>query len=235
MNPHITAPSHIAIIMDGNGRWAKARNFSRMAGHKAGIDRAQEIVKECSRLGVKYLTLYAFSMENWQRPAEEVSNLMTLMRYYLKNEATSLHKNDIKVKIIGNIKKLDKDLQQSIHNLMELTKNNKTMELIIALSYSSREEIIEAAKKIAQDYKDEKVAIDDITPEIFSNYLYTKNIPDPDLLIRTSGELRISNFLIWQMAYTEFYFTKTSWPDFTKEDLNIAIEEFNKRERRYGK
>jgi undecaprenyl diphosphate synthase len=173
-------------------------------------------------------------MENWQRPAEEVSNLMTLMRYYLKNEATSLHKNDIKVKIIGNIKKLDKDLQQSIHNLMELTKNNKTMELIIALSYSSREEIIEAAKKIAQDYKDEKVAIDDITPEIFSNYLYTKNIPDPDLLIRTSGELRISNFLIWQMAYTEFYFTKTSWPDFTKEDLNIAIEEFNKRERRYG-
>jgi undecaprenyl diphosphate synthase len=234
MNPHITVPSHIAIIMDGNGRWAKARSFSRMAGHKAGIDRAQEIVKECSRLGVKYLTLYAFSMENWQRPAEEVSNLMTLMRYYLKNEATSLHKNDIKVKIIGDIKKLDKDLQQSIHNLMELTKNNKTMELIIALSYSSREEIIEAAKKIAQDYKDEKVAIDDITPEIFSNYLYTKNIPDPDLLIRTSGELRISNFLIWQMAYTEFYFTKTSWPDFTKEDLNIAIEEFNKRERRYG-
>ncbi len=234
MNPDITVPSHIAIIMDGNGRWAKARNFSRMAGHKAGIDRAQEIVKECSRLGVKYLTLYAFSMENWQRPAEEVSNLMTLMRYYLKNEATSFHKNDIKVQIIGNIKKLDKDLQQSIHNLMELTKNNKTMQLIIALSYSSREEITEAAKKIAQDYKDEKVAIDDITPEIFSNYLYTKNIPDPDLLIRTSGELRISNFLIWQMAYTEFYFTKTSWPDFTKDDLNIAIEEFNKRERRYG-
>ena len=234
MNQDITIPSHIAVIMDGNGRWAKTRNFLRIAGHKAGIDAAREIVKSCSELGVKYLTLYAFSMENWQRPAEEVSNLMTLMRYYLKNEAASLHKNNIKVQIIGNIKKLDEELQQNIHDLMELTKNNDAMHLILALSYSSREEIIEATKKIAQDYKDGKVAIDGITTEAFSDYLYTKDIPDPDLLIRTSGELRISNFLIWQMAYTEFYFTKTLWPDFTKKDLNLAIEEFNRRERRYG-
>ena len=191
-------------------------------------------MEACVKLGVKYLTLYTFSMENWQRPVEEVDNLMTLMRYYLKNEASSLHKNNIKVEIIGNIKKLDEDLQQNIHDLMDLTKNNDAMHLILALSYSSREEIVEATKKIAQDYKDGKVTIDDITAEVFSDYLYTKNIPDPDLLIRTSGELRISNFLVWQMAYTEFYFTKTLWPDFTKKDLNLAIEEFNNRERRYG-
>ena len=234
MNQDIMIPSHIAVIMDGNGRWAKTRNFSRIAGHKAGIETAREIMEACVKLGVKYLTLYAFSMENWQRPVEEVDNLMTLMRYYLKNEASSLHKNNIKVEIIGNIKKLDEDLQQNIHNLMDLTKNNDAMHLILALSYSSREEIVEATKKIAQDYKDGKVTIDDITTEVFSDYLYTKDIPDPDLLIRTSGELRISNFLVWQMAYTEFYFTKTLWPDFTKKDLNLAIEEFNNRERRYG-
>jgi len=234
MNQDIIIPSHIAIIMDGNGRWAKSRNFSRIAGHKAGVKTTRKIMEACIKLKVKYLTLYTFSTENWQRPIEEVDNLMTLMRYYLKNEANSLHKNNIKVEVIGNIKKLDEDLQQNIHDLMELTKNNDQMHLVLAVSYSSREEIVESAKKIAQDYKDGKVDINDITTKVFSDYLYTKDIPDPDLLIRTSGELRISNFLIWQMAYTEFYFTKTLWPDFTKKDLNLAIEEFNKRERRYG-
>jgi undecaprenyl diphosphate synthase len=234
MNDNLIIPTHIAIVMDGNGRWAKARNLSRIAGHKAGIDVARAIVTACNKLELKYLTLYAFSSENWQRPQEEVNNLMMLLRYYLKNEAQSLHKNNIKVQVIGNLSKLDNDLQELINDLMNLTKNNSGMHLILALSYGSREEITEAARRIAQDYKDEKISLSEINTEQFNNYLYTKGIPDPDLLIRTSGELRISNFLIWQMAYTEFYFTHTLWPDFNKKELTHAIKEFNKRERRYG-
>ncbi len=234
MNENLIIPNHIAIVMDGNGRWARTRNLSKIAGHKIGIDVARDIVTTCGKLGVKYLTLYAFSSENWHRPHEEVHNLMTLLRYYLKNEANSLHSNNVRVKVIGNLRKLDEDLQQYIIHLMELTQDNRGMCLIIALSYGSREEIVEAAKNLAQDYKDGIIAIENLDSQLFASYLYTKDVPDPDLLIRTSGELRMSNFLIWQMAYTEFYFIPILWPDFTKKDLFSAIKEFNKRERRYG-
>lgn len=234
MTESIKIPNHIAIVMDGNGRWATARGLSRIAGHKAGTDAAHEVVAACNKLGVKYLTLYAFSSENWQRPPEEIHNLMTLLRYYLKNEGQSLHRNNVKIQVIGNISKLDEDIRQYIQLLSELTKANTGLHLILALSYGSREEITEAARNLAMDYKAGKISLEDFGSDQFSNYLYTKNIPDPDLLIRTSGEQRVSNFLIWQMAYTEFYFSPVLWPDFTKKDLNQAIKEFNKRERRYG-
>lgn len=231
----LSTPKHIAIIMDGNGRWAKAKNVPKLAGHKSGADAARKTTLEAAKLGVKYLTLYTFSSENWQRPEEEVFNLMTLLRHYLKSEAKTLHKNNVKVTVIGNKDKLDSDIRSLIIEATELTKNNTGLHLILALSYGAREEITQAAKRLAQDYKDNKIDLEQINSDEFASYLYTTDIPDPDLLIRTSGEMRISNFLIWQCAYTEFYFTNVLWPDFTENDFRNAIVEFNKRERRYGK
>lgn len=226
--------NHLAIIMDGNGRWAEARKLPRSAGHKKGAETAEAIIRACPEHGIKHLTLYTFSSENWNRPENEVSDLMNLLRYYLKKELGSIHKNGVRVKAIGDLKKLPEDIQNEIKKAEETTSKNTRLNLNIAISYGSRQEIINAVKETAKKAKEGSIKIESITEEIFSNSLYTKNIPDPDLLIRTGGEHRISNYLLWQMAYTEFYFTDTLWPDFTAKNLAEAVEDFSQRERRYG-
>jgi len=223
---------HLAIIMDGNGRWAKSRNLPRTAGHKRGAETARKIIELCGNSGIKHLTLYTFSAENWNRPQDEVNDLMGLLKFYLGREVKNLHKQGIKLNFIGDRSKLSKDIVTKIIEAEELTKKNENLLLNIALSYGSRQEILEVTKQIASDYKNGK--IEEITEQIFENNLYTNISPDPDLLIRTGGEQRISNFLLWQMAYTELYFTDTLWPDFNEECLKQAIEEFDKRERRFG-
>lgn len=225
---------HIAIIMDGNGRWATARKMSRTRGHKKGSDAAKTAMESCITLGVPYLTLYAFSSENWKRPAGEVSDLMQLLRYYLDHEISNLHKNGIRLKVIGDVARLDADIRKRVEKAEALTKDNTKLFLNLALSYGSRQEISHAAAKIAADVAAGKIKPDDISEETVSTYLYTNGIPDPDLLIRTGGEERISNFLLWQCAYTEFYFTDTLWPDFNLESMKAAVEEFGRRERRFG-
>lgn len=218
---------HLAIIMDGNSRWAAARGLPRAEGHRKGADAARETIETCAKLGIKHLTLYAFSSENWNRPEEEVTTLMQLLRFYVKKELSSLHKNNIKVRVIGDFARLDKDIQNDLRAAEELTKNNSLLEVNVALSYGSRDEIVNAAKTLAQSGKE-------ITEESFGNSLYTAGTPDPDLLIRTGGEHRLSNFLLWQAAYAELLFTPVLWPDFGVEDIKNAISEFEKRERRYG-
>jgi undecaprenyl diphosphate synthase len=227
-------PTHIAIIMDGNGRWAKRRGLPRVAGHREGVKSVRDVVEACAQLGVKYLTLFAFSTENWRRPKEEIDTLMKLLIKTLRSETEKLHKNDIRLMAIGDIDSLPKEVRQELKEAMEKTKNNKRMVLNLALSYSGRWEIIEAVKEIARDVKKGKVKIEEIDDKLFSNYLKTAGIPDPDLLIRTSGELRISNFLLWQIAYTELYITDCLWPDFRRKHLYEAIRDYQRRERRFG-
>lgn len=225
-------PQHIAVIMDGNGRWAKKRRLPRIAGHRAGIRAVRQAVEACARLGVPYLTLYAFSMENWKRPHSETRLLMALLREYLKKEVGELNKQNIRLCAIGRTQELPRPVQQDLQTAMEKTKRNSGMRLTLALNYGARAELVDAVRALAEHLKrNGTVTIDEQT---LAESLYTRGLPDPDLLIRTSGELRLSNFLLWQVAYSEIWVTETLWPDFTQQDLFRAIIDFQKRERRYG-
>lgn len=227
-------PQHIAIIMDGNGRWAKAQGKHRIFGHKNGVKAVREVTEGCAEIGVKHLTLYAFSTENWNRPKMEVSALMELLFLTIGKEIKTLQKNNIRLNAIGHLHNLPESNRKAITEVMEATKNNTRMTLTLALSYGSREELSEATRKIAVDYKEGKISLDEINQQSIANHLYTKDMPDPELMIRTSGEHRISNFLLWQLAYTELYFTDKFWPEFTRNDLFKAIYDFQQRERRFG-
>ncbi|MEN8075502.1 isoprenyl transferase [Clostridioides difficile] len=227
-------PQHVAIIMDGNGRWAKQRNMPRTMGHKAGVETIRRIVKEADRLGIKYITLYAFSTENWKRPKDEVNALMKLLVQYLKSEVTELHKNEVVLRVLGDITALQEDCKKEIEESIELTKNNTGLVLNVAFNYGGRDEIIRAVKNIASDVESGKVNKENINQDLFSEYLYTKDSPDPDLIIRPSGEQRISNFLLWQCAYSEFWYSNVNWPDFSENDLQQAIYDYQNRNRRYG-
>ncbi|MDR1694301.1 MAG: isoprenyl transferase [Lactobacillaceae bacterium] len=228
-------PQHIAIIMDGNGRWATKRGLPRALGHKKGAEAVEEVVKGAKELGVKYLTLYAFSTENWNRDEDEVKTLMGLLREYLKRNLIEIQKNNVKIKFIGELYMLDKDIQDSIKKIEADTEKNDAMTLCIAISYGARQEILSAVKKVVGLVKRGDLSEADIDNKVFSDALYTRDIPDPDLVVRTSGEQRISNYLLWQVAYAEFYFSDVFWPDFNKKHLEKIIEDFNSRERRYGK
>lgn len=227
-------PKHIAIIMDGNGRWAKEKNLPRAMGHKAGVETIREVVKECNRLGIKYLTLYAFSTENWKRPQDEVNSLMKLLIEYLKKEIEELHKNNVVVNHIGDVSRLPQACQAELLNAYNKTKNNTGITMNLALNYGGRDEILTAVKKILGEYSKGSIKINDIDEQTFSKFLYTSGMPDPDLIIRPSGEQRVSNFLLWQCAYSEFWYSNINWPDFTMKDLHKAIEDFQKRDRRFG-
>jgi len=228
-------PTHIAIIMDGNGRWAKKRGLPRVAGHRRGVETVREIVETCAEIGVKYLTLYTFSTENWKRPKDEVSTLMRLLLKSLKDRLDELDKNDIKLTCIGNIESLPTVVQRQLLEDIERTKNNKRMTLNLALSYSGRWELLEALKNISRDVSAGKLSADSITEKCISDNLTTKNMPDPELLIRTSGEFRVSNFLLWQIAYSEFVILDVYWPDFSRKHLYDAVKQYQQRERRFGK
>ena len=228
-------PQHIAVIMDGNGRWAKKRALPRVAGHHEGVNSVREIVETCGQLGVKYLTLYTFSTENWNRPKEEVSILMRLLVSSLRDERDRLNSHNVRVTTIGDFSALPQDAQDEFLDAIELTKNNTGLTLILALSYSGRWDITTGVKRIAEQVKAGTLSPEQITDAVITQNLATKSIPDPDLLIRTSGELRISNFLLWQLAYSEMYVTDVLWPDFRREQLYTAIESFQSRERRFGK
>jgi undecaprenyl diphosphate synthase len=227
-------PEHIAIIMDGNGRWAKAQGKHRIFGHKNGVKAVREVTEGCAEIGVKFLTLYAFSTENWNRPKLEVSALMELLLLTVGREIKTLQKNNIRLNVIGHIHNLPESNRKALAEVMEATKNNTRMTLTLALSYGAREEITEATKRIAADVKSGKLLVEEISQQTITNYLYTAAMPDPELMIRTSGEHRISNFLLWQMAYTELYFTEKFWPEYSKNDLFQAIYNFQHRERRFG-
>ncbi len=227
-------PKHIAIIMDGNGRWAKEQGKSRLFGHKSGAISVKEVTEACAELGVEYLTLYAFSTENWNRPKREINSLMSLLVNSLKKETAQLIRNKIRLKVIGDIQSLPKNCIRELKTTIEKTKSNDRMTLVLALSYSSRWEITESIKKIHLDIQSGKLNTEDIDADVISRYLDTAGIPDPDLLIRTSGESRISNFLLWQIAYTELYFCDTYWPSFKKKDFYLAILDYQRRERRFG-
>ena len=228
-------PKHVAIIMDGNGRWAKQKGMLRAFGHENGTKSVRQTVEACAELGVKHLTLYAFSTENWNRPKLEVDTLMKLLVSSLKKEIKTLLDNNIKLKAIGNLKSLPKKVYKELHEVMDLTKDNTHMDLTLALSYGSREELLNAVKEISTKVKNNIISTENIDESVFNAHLYTQTLPDVDLLIRTSGEQRISNFLLWQIAYAELYFTPVLWPDFTKQHLCEAIIEYQKRERRFGK
>jgi undecaprenyl diphosphate synthase len=228
-------PLHVAIIMDGNGRWAIQHGKDRIFGHQQGVESVRNIIEAAAELGIKYLTLYAFSTENWGRPDDEVSALMDIMVQSLSNETDTLLKNNIRLTAIGDLGRLVDDVRARLSETIEVTSDSNGLNLVIALSYSSRWEITEAAKRIASDLNRGILKYESVNEELFEKYLKTQGIPDPDLLIRTSGELRISNFLLWQLAYTELYFTEKLWPDFGKEDFYNAIIDFQKRERRFGK
>jgi undecaprenyl diphosphate synthase len=228
-------PKHIAIIMDGNARWAKERRLPLQIGHKIGAQNIQKIVEDSIVLGIKFLTVYAFSSENWNRPTEEVEYLMNLLEEYLNNETKKLMEKNVKILISGNLLRLKDSARSRINEVEELTKDNKAITLNVAFSYGSRQEIIDAVKKIALAFKQDYISLEEIDEEFFRQNLYHPEVPNPDLLIRTAGDLRLSNFLLWQSAYTELYFTNTYWPSFSKKDLIQAINIFNKRERRYGK
>ncbi|MCS7280901.1 MAG: isoprenyl transferase [Desulfobacterota bacterium] len=226
-------PKHVAIIMDGNGRWAKMRNLPRIEGHINGLESAKEIVRTTRELNIPYLTLYAFSKENWQRPKSEIDRLIELMGVYLDRELPSMMENDIRFKAIGEIEDFPEEIQKKLFFVMEKTQHNKTLTLIVALSYSGRREIIRAVKRILEEFRLGKIS--EIDEETFKKYLYTEDIPDPDLLIRTSGEKRLSNFLLYQMAYTEIYVTDTLWPDFRRKEYLEALMDYSRRERRFGR
>ncbi len=228
-------PEHIAIIMDGNGRWAKNQGKFRVFGHESGVLSVKDIVEGCVEIGVKYLTVYAFSTENWNRPIDEVNALMELLISTINQEAETLNRNNIRLNAIGDLKSLPQKCIDDLADAMNKTKDNTKCTLTLALSYSAKWEIVEAARKIAEQVKEGQISIDQIDEQLFASKLTTANIPDPELMIRTSGEHRISNYLLWQMAYTELYFTETLWPDFRREHLYEAIVNYQKRERRFGK
>lgn len=227
-------PQHIAIIMDGNGRWAQRRGFPRIAGHREGVNSVRDIVEACGQLGVKYLTLYAFSTENWKRPQEEVSLLMRLLLKALRDEKDRLHQNEVKLKAVGDLGALPQDVQDELLDGIEKMKDNKGLTLILALSYSGRWDITSAVRCMYDDIRAGNLKKEQITEELITSYLSTKDFPDPDLLVRTSGELRISNFLIWQIAYSELFICQEYWPSFRRKQLYDAIKEFQRRERRFG-
>ena len=226
-------PKSIAIIMDGNGRWATERGNDRSYGHQAGVDTVRRITSECTRLGVKYLTLYTFSTENWNRPQTEIHALMGLVLSSLEDEI--FMKNNVRFRVIGDVERLPKEVQDKLHETEEHTKGNTAMTMVVALSYSARWEITKAVKDITHEWEENGRPVEEITEDVVSKHLETAFMPDPDLLIRTGGEYRISNYLLWQIAYTELYFTPVYWPDFTEDDLHKAIESFEKRQRRFGK
>ena len=228
-------PQHIAIILDGNGKWAKAKGMPRNYGHAQGSKNVEKICEEAWRMGIKYLTVYAFSTENWSRPENEVAALMKLLRNYMKTCLKTAAKNDMKIRVIGDIEPLDDDIKSRIRELEAATTDNGGLNFTIALNYGSRDELTRAAQKMAKDCAEGKIKAEEIDESVFETYLDTHGIPDPDMMIRTSGEQRLSNYLLWQLAYSEFYFTDVPWPDFTKEELVKAIEEYNHRHRRFGK
>lgn len=234
INPE-NLPKHIAVIMDGNGRWAKSKGKNRVFGHKNGVNAVREVSEACAELGVAYLTLYAFSVENWNRPKLEVAALMELLIRTIGTETGTLMKNQIRLETIGDLSTLPKRAQEQLEKIKQATKNNTRLTLTLALSYGGRAEITDACKKIAMLVKNSEISIEDISESIINNHLYAPELPDPELMIRTSGEYRLSNFLLWQAAYTELYFTEEFWPDFNKESLYKAILSFQNRERRFGK
>ena len=231
----MNVPQHIAIILDGNGRWAKAKGMPRNYGHAQGSKNVEKICEEAWRMGIKYLTVYAFSTENWSRPENEVAALMKLLRNYMKTCLKTAAKNDMKIRVIGDIEPLDDDIKSRIRELEAATTDNGGLNFTIALNYGIRDELTRAAQKMAKDCAEGKIKAEEIDESVFETYLDTHGIPDPDMMIRTSGEQRLSNYLLWQLAYSEFYFTDVPWPDFTKEELVKAIEEYNHRHRRFGK
>lgn len=231
---HKKLPQHIAIIMDGNGRWAKKRNLPRAAGHLAGVKTVRRIVETSSNIGIKFLTMYAFSTENWKRPKDEVSTIMSLFKIYLKKEISTFNKNDVRLNVIGNTGDLSDDLQKIIDNALKKTSANKGLTFTLAINYGSRQEITNAVKNIVNDVE-KGIITRDINENIISRYLYTSDLPDPDLLIRTSGEMRISNFLLWQLSYAEIWVTDTYWPDFEQTEYIKAILDYQNRQRRFGK
>lgn len=227
-------PRHLAIIMDGNGRWAEQRSLPRIAGHQQGVGVVQNIVRECSRLEIPYLTLYAFSFENWKRPPKEVQALMELLVLYLRRELETMLREDIRLNVVGDPSRLPTEVQAMLEETRSTTAGNRRMVLNLALSYGARDELLRAVRRIGIDIRDARLDPRHLDEDLFSGYLDTAGQPDPDLLIRTSGEMRISNFLLWQLAYAELYFTETLWPDFSVEDLHRALQEFGRRERRFG-
>jgi len=229
-----TPPVHVAIIMDGNGRWAAARGLPRREGHRRGVEALRSIVKAAGEIGIKYLTIYSFSAENWSRPVDEIEDLMGLLKRFVRNDLADLHKNDVRVRIIGERASLKPDIRALLNEAEDLTKNNSGPTLVVAFNYGAQQEIVEAARKLAERVKQGVLAPESIDPQKLARELQTHDIPDPDLIIRTSGEQRLSNFLLWQAAYSEFVFVQTHWPDFDKATLEAAIDEFRKRERRFG-
>jgi undecaprenyl diphosphate synthase len=227
-------PRHIAIIMDGNGRWARRRRLPRIAGHRAGAQAVRDAVENCSRLGVRALTLYAFSTENWKRPQSEIDTLMALLREYLRKELAEIHRNNIRLQILGRYEQLPPEVQRDLEDALRQTAPNTGMVLNVALNYSARAELVDAFNSILQELRENPTREPAVTEQTISSHLYTRGLPDPDLLIRTSGEMRVSNFLLWQIAYAEIWVTDTCWPDFTRRHLLQAILDFQKRERRYG-
>jgi undecaprenyl diphosphate synthase len=227
-------PTHVAIIMDGNGRWAKQRSLPRVEGHRNGAESVRAVVRAAGEIGLNYLTLYAFSVENWSRPKDEVDTLMKYLARYLKNEAAELDKNNVRLQVIGQIYRLPEPVQEQLSKTISHLSRNNGLTLVLALSYGSRQEIVEAIRSIAGEVRAGKLDPAEIDDEVISQHLYTKNIPDPDLLIRTSGEMRLSNFLLWQISYAELVVTPTFWPDFRKKDFFAALEEFTRRHRRFG-
>jgi undecaprenyl diphosphate synthase len=238
--PHLSAqaqnnlPTHIAIIMDGNGRWAKERHLPRVEGHRNGVESVRATVRACGEIGVKYLTLYAFSVENWNRPKDEVDTLMKYLARYLKNEIGELNRNNVKLEVIGQIYRLPEFVQEQLEKTQAALAKNNGLTLVLALSYGGRTEIIEAVRAIAEEVKEGKLEPAEINDQVMAQHLYTRHTPDPDLLIRTSGEMRVSNFLLWQISYSELVVTPTLWPDFRKAQLFAAIEEYARRHRRFG-
>ena len=227
-------PRHVAIIMDGNGRWASARHLPRVMGHRAGVAAVRNIVRAAAELGLEYLTLYSFSSENWKRPKTEVNDLMGLLRLYLRDDLDELHRNGVQIRVIGAKQQLDGDIVEMIQQAQERTRDNSKLKLVIAFNYGGQDEIVEAARRIAEDVATGKIEPAVVNREVFISYLATAGIPDPELVIRTSGEQRLSNFLIWQAAYSEFVFSRALWPDFGKDDLVAAINEYQGRDRRFG-
>lgn len=223
-------PTHLAIIMDGNGRWALEKGLPRISGHRAGTENLREVIEACAEFGIQYLTIYAFSTENWKRPHEEIQGLMKIFKSMLDRELKNLHENGVQLRHLGRLDRIDQELQQKVREAIELTKDNQTLILNVAFNYGGRDEILQAVRQIVANGH----SIEDLDDELFGKYLYTADCPDPDLIIRTSGEYRCSNFLIWQSAYSEWYFTPTYWPDFGKEELRKALVAYNERERRYG-
>lgn len=239
-SPHLSSvakenmPTHVAVIMDGNGRWAKLRHLPRVEGHRMGVESVRAIVRACGEFGIKYLTLYAFSVENWNRPKDEVDTLMKYLARYLKNEIGELNKNNVRLEVIGQIYRLPEFVQEQLKKTQAALSKNNGLTLILALSYGGRTELVEATRAIARQAKEGKLEPEEINEQVIAQYLYTRHFPDPDLLIRTSGEMRVSNFLLWQISYAEFVVTPTLWPDFRKPQLIEALEEYGRRHRRFG-